>query len=219
MAEFSLRVFQVNSVRLALLALTLAITVQANPIASALMDKTWEDCRVVIGAESAQVSCTVGYRVWENLKDGVYIQVPVFVPAATALDKKTLERAIACRVTHGERSFTPTDIGEDTSIRKPPGTKCLAFGFSLPPPIAKEFPLTVRYSQPLIDGVFYYLPQFEHAQTEIEQTKLSILATPAGPGIRLTLTSPNHEVIENTPARIKLVPAHHKLISITTREK
>ncbi|GAA5478448.1 hypothetical protein Hhel01_01948 [Haloferula helveola] len=60
------------------------------------------------------------------------------------------------------------------------GTRLVDAGFSIPPSPDREFTIKVTYTQPLHEGRFVYLPQFEDGARQRDEAKFKIIIAPEG---------------------------------------
>jgi hypothetical protein len=186
---------------------------RANPLAVALVEKTWERCLIGVGAETATVSCAVGYVAKGPLQDPLSFSVPVIWPKALAQDPDQVIRDVDPRLELEGVVHRPKRVQfvEDASL--PEGMRLAQCRFNLGGAPAPQFAIVVTYEQPLIRGLVAYLPQFEEGKNPASGKEFSISLFPQGGG-ELALVS-KHEAKATTMAtRITIQPRHKELVLV-----
>lgn len=189
------------------------VPTRANPIAVAPVEKSWERCLIGVGAETATVSCAVGYMAKGPLQDPLFFSVPVIWPKAIAQNPDQVIRDVDPRLELDGAVHRPKGIQfvEDASL--PEGMMLAQCRFILGAAPAPQFALVVTYEQPLIRGLVAYLPQFEEGKNPAAGKEFSISLFPQGGG-ELALVS-KHEAKATTMAtRITIQPRHKELVLV-----
>lgn len=186
---------------------------RANPIAVALVEKTWERCLIGVGTESATVSCAVGYVAKGALQDPLFFSVPVIWPKALAQDPDQVIRDVDPRLEIEGVVHRPKGVqfAEDASL--PEGMMLAQCRFILGAVPAPQFALVVTYEQPLIRGLVAYLPQFEEGKNPASGKEFSISLFPQGGG-ELALVSKHEAKVMAMATRITIQPRHKELVLV-----
>lgn len=173
-----------------------------------------------INPDFGEVSCAIKYRRLDQDHDPMLIEVPVYVKTYKKYDVRKIRDLIGCRLQANGRSYEAEEVGEGHvpgRVPSPTGTKMVFFHFTLFPPTAKELDIVVYYKQPLIDGIFYYLPLFEHGKSPKDPSKFLFTATSQGSAV-MQMTSKHEIVINDTDSRVELVPQNDEIIKINARK-
>lgn len=196
-----------------ILALSESTTVSANPIAVAMVEKTWERCLIGVGTESATVSCAVGYAAKGQSKDPLYVSVPVIWPKALPQDPDRVIREADPRLELDGAVHRPKGVRfvEDASL--PEGMMLAQCHFILGAAPSQQFAIVVTYVQPLIRGLMAYLPQFEDGKSPAAGKEFSISLFPQGGG-ELALVSKHEAKVTAMATRITIQPRHKELVLV-----
>jgi hypothetical protein len=187
----------------------------ANPIFTAVVEKTWERCVISAGAESSTVSCAVGYLGKANLNDFLVVRVPVILPWRLQADPAKALESVKARLEIGETVLKAYEIKFGTATSDPlmpAGTVKASLLFLAGVP-SKAFSMVVTYEQPTIDGKVFYLPQFEEGKNPKDYSEFSVSIFPTDQGM-LTLESKHKEKATSFATRVTVKPVHNEIIKI-----
>ena len=185
----------------------------ANPVATAIVEKTWERCVISAGEETSTVSCAVGYKGKMFLDSPFYVSVPVVLPASMAADPAKARAVINVRLEIGGKVYEPCTIAYGSDPLLPDGTvkaDCVFVTQGVP---GKSFAMVVSYDQPTINGTVYYLPQFEEGKNPKDFTEFSVNIIPTNGGT-LTLESKHIQEATTFATRVNVKPVHNELITV-----
>lgn len=183
--------------------LFLPTIVFANPVATAIVEKTWERCVISAGEKSSAVSCAVGYKGKEFLNEPFDVAVPVILPASLTTNENITRIAVMARLEVGGRIYKPTTIRFDKDPSLPSGTVKANFVFKLARVPGKSFAMVVSYEQPTIDGKVFYLPQFEEGKNPEDFAEFSVSVFPTNGGSLVLESKHTQEAIADYPNRIQ----------------
>lgn len=202
--------------KLLLIALaSLSTSALANPIVTAVVEKTWERCVISAGAESSTVSCAVGYRGKAHLNEFLIVTVPVILPWSLEADPAKALASVRARLEIGGTILEATGITFGTVPSDPllpAGTVKASLRFLVGVP-SKTFAMVVSYEQPTIDGKVFYLPQFEEGKNPKDYSEFSVSIFPTDRGL-LTLESKHKEEATSFATRVTVKPVHNEIIKI-----
>lgn len=193
--------------------LSLPSVVFANPIATALVEKTWERCLISAGDKSSTVSCAVGYKGKQYLNEPLYVFVPVILPANLAIDEAKARMLVMARVELGGKVYETEKIRFDKDPLLPDGTVKATCLFNLGSVPSRSFTIVVSYEQPTIDGKVFYLPQFEEGKNPKDFEKFSVSVIPSHGGL-LVLESKHKQEATSFATWITVKPVHNEIIKI-----
>jgi hypothetical protein len=193
--------------------LSVQTVVFANPVATAIVEKTWERCVISAGEKSSTVSCAVGYKGKQFLNETFYVSVPVILPASLATDEDKARIAVMARLEVGGRVYEPETIRFDKDPLLPSGTVKANFFFTPAQVPGRSFAMVVSYEQPTIDGKVFYLPQFEEGKNPKDFAEFSVSVFPAHGG-SLVLESKHKQEATTFVTRVTVKPVHNEIIKI-----
>jgi hypothetical protein len=194
---------------------SLSTSALANPIVTAVVEKTWERCVISAGAESSTVSCAVGYQGKAHLNNFLIVTVPIILPWRLQADPAKALESVKARLEIGETVLKAHEITFGTTPSDPlmpDGTVKASLKFLASVP-SKAFSMVVSYEQPTIDGKVYYLPKFEKGKNPKDHSEFSVSVFPAGQGL-LTLESKHKEKATSFATRVTVKPVHNEIIKI-----
>jgi hypothetical protein len=194
-----------------LIALTsLSSAAIANPVATAVVEKTWERCLISVGEKSSTVNAPF------------LVFVPVIISESMATDLTKVERAVNARLEVEGSVYEPVNIKLETDplLPGPPPDPLLPAGtvkveccFMVGKLPSKSFSVVVSYEQPTIDGKVYYLPQFEEGKNPKDYAEFSVSIFPTIGGL-LTLESKHKQEVTSFATRVTVKPVHNEIIKI-----
>ena len=196
---------------------TLSSSAFANPVASAIVEKTWERCVISAGYDFSTVSCAVGYEGKLFLKEPFYVFVPVILPAILDGDTAKAVEAVKARLEIGGKVYESKSIKFTKDTLLPDGTVKAESVFVIKSVPSKSFAMVVSYRQPTIRGSIYYLPQFEEGKDPKNLSEFSVTVFPAD-GNDLKLESRHKEKATIFATRITVKPVHNEIIAIAIKK-
>lgn len=193
--------------------ISLSTVAFGNPVATAIVEKTWERCVISAGEKFSTVSCAVGYKGKEFLNAPFYISVPVVLPASLAVDETLARRVVKARLEIGGKVYDPCQIMFGNDPLMPNGTiraNCLFHLGGVP---GRSFAIVVSYEQPTINGKVFYLPQFEEGKNPRDFAEFSVSVFPTDGGL-LTLESKHAQDPTSFATRVTVKPVHNEIIKV-----
>lgn len=185
----------------------------ANPVATAIVEKTWERCVICAGEESSTVSCAVGYKGKMLLDAPFYVSVPVILPTTMLSDLAKVGAVINARLEIGGKVYEPCTIAYGSDPLLPDGTVKADCKFVTRGVPGKSFAMVVSYEQPTINGRVYYLPQFEGGKNPKDFAEFSVSFFPTKGGT-LTLESKHEQEATAFATRVNVKLVHNELITV-----
>jgi len=138
--------------------------------------KNSESCIAVIGESTSSVSCDVYYELTKEPNTSldshyVYVALPVFILSSDSTTDEKLTDIFVPRLEFKGRIIAPNFGNKPMRIRNrpelqefkaPAGTDVVLFGFTVKVGVNQQNAhFLVRYTQPMINGKFLYMPLFE----------------------------------------------------------
>ena len=197
----------------------------ANPIIeneSARAEKLSESCLIFLNQESLKVSCKIEYKIINRSSPNIHIHIPVYCTLAQYQKIEKTKTIIDAKIECEGLSYSPLGVfSSDVDAKgypifgeSAPNSKVeVGCEFLVKTPTSDKFTILVTYTQPLIDGIAYYLPLFERSSTPVNITDFEItFFTTSESKLKLVTQHPDRSKLMGR--RITVNPKHGELIAV-----
>jgi hypothetical protein len=194
-------------------------TTFGNPIfLESTINKTWERCLVSVSKDVATVSCAVGYGFSEGVSppSNLEVLIPVVWLQGANEDTKRFSRSCDPCIEIGDAIFRPDKVTFSKDPSLPADLSIAICHFTVRVLIPKSFSMVASYSQPIYNGLLYYMPLFEHGRSPEMSDKFTISLFPTK-GVGLELSSEHASKATAMSTRITIHPRHNELIVVKTK--
>ena len=200
---------------------------RANPIVingESQIKKSWERCLIHLGDKTAQVSCAVGYVTKKRIAANLHFTVPVFWSTGKPIDLKKISETISARIECDGVAYKATAVRIASNVlpsrddELPSDRVKIDCDFVIKFPKGREFSMVVSYNQPLISGIFYYLPLFERDSAPEKDKRFMITFFPSNSD-ELELLTKHEKGARVLKTRVSITPKHRELIAVRIKSR
>jgi hypothetical protein len=213
------------NIKLTVLLFVLIARAYANPIMEnegTKAEKISESCLIFLNQESLKVSCEIKYKIIDRSTPNIHVHVPVYCTLAQydEIDKtrKSVDAKIECEgLSYSSLGVFSSDIaagGIPIFGEREPNSKVeVGCEFLIKTPISDKFTILVTYTQPLINGIAYYLPLFEKNSDPVNMNdfKITFFTTSE---FKLNLVTLHPKRVNSMRRLISVSPKHREIIAV-----
>ena len=213
------------NIKLIFLFSVLITRAYANPIVvneSQKAEKLSESCLIFLNQESLKVSCKIEYKMIDRSSPNIHIHIPVYCTVAQYQEIEKTKNLINAKIECEGLSYRPvgffsSDVdGKGNPIfgDAAPNSKMeVGCEFLVENPKTDKFTILVTYTQPLINGIAYYLPLFEKSSPPANMAEFEIAFFTTSE-FKLSLVTQHSNRSKLMSRRISISPKHGELIAV-----